>query len=359
MQSLLTDSKNEVDNQLKKLPSATTSVVFFLTMTIIYGFVMIYTTINSSTLTQVTTNSKNQIYTLIYVLFLISGTYFINVNISKSICYENTIQWGTVFTITIMPWIIIFAILYFLLELFPGWIKPFSNTVGYFIVNILGATDKLKDVLKSSSDHNNSTLKKALENIENNYSRFINEIDVEEDKYKLFVKQLNIEGFTKILGDYTDNPDGLYRNLNIVQLFALINIKDVIGRLFWYVLAGTLIASISYNFIINMNCEKTLDQAKKDYSTMFENNHVPIYGKKWKKLSEEPAESEYQDYTVRLTQLINKYGNDFLTKQDNNNEVQLTNQQLRSIQLSFDELPSNCYIQIDTDSGSQYFIPIE
>ncbi len=29
MQSLLTDSKNEIDNQFKKLPSATTSVVFF------------------------------------------------------------------------------------------------------------------------------------------------------------------------------------------------------------------------------------------------------------------------------------------------------------------------------------------
>ena len=53
-------------------------------------------------------------------------------------------------------------------------------------------------------------------------------------------------------------------------------IKDVIGRLFWYVLAGTLIASISYNFIINMNCEKTLDQAKKDYSTMFENRFIPL-----------------------------------------------------------------------------------
>ena len=74
---------------------------------------MIYTTINSGTLSHVTTNSKNQIYTLIYIIFLISGTYFINVNISKSICYENSIQWGKVFTITLIPWIIIFGILYF------------------------------------------------------------------------------------------------------------------------------------------------------------------------------------------------------------------------------------------------------
>lgn len=351
MESVLRESTSE----LKKLPSATTSVVFFLTMTVVYGFIMIYTTYSSGTLTQVTTNSKNQIYTLIYIIFLISGTYFINVNISKSICNENTIRWGKVFTITMAPWIIIFGILYFLLELFPGWIKPFSNTVGYIIVNALGATTVLQKVLKSSDEHSNSTLKKALENIEKNYSRFINEIDVEEDKYKKFIKQLSQESFTNILGDHTDNPEGLFRNDNVVQLFALINVKDIIGRLFWYMLAGTLIASISYNFIINMSCEKTLEQASKDYSDMFEKSYTPVYGKKWQKLPEEPTESENQDFTGRLSEFITKYGNDLLRKQDSNKEVQLSNHQLRSIQLSFDELPTNSYIQID----NSYFRPIE
>jgi len=341
-------------NELKKLPSATTSVVFFLTMTVIYGFLMIYTTISSGTIEQVITNSKNQIYTLIYVIFLISGTYFINVNISKSICYENTIQWGRVFTITLTPWIIIFGILYFLLELFPGWIKPFSNTVGYFVINALGVTNILKTVLKSSDEHSNSTLKKALENIEKNYSRFINEIDVGERKYKQFIKQLSLESFTRIPGNNTDNPEELYRNSNVVQLFALINVKEVVGRLFWYVLAGTLIASISYNFIINMTCEKTLDEAKKEYSELYDKSYIPVYGKIWRKLSEQPPESDNQDYTGRLSQFITKFGNDLLTKQDSNNEVKLENHQLRSIQLSFDELPTNSYIQIDND----YFRPI-
>ena len=48
--------------------------------------------------------------------------------------------------------------------------------------------------------------------------RFINEIDVEEDAYKKFIKQLNKESFTKIPGDYTDNPEGLYNNLNVSAL---------------------------------------------------------------------------------------------------------------------------------------------
>lgn len=355
MESVL--KKLESNNVLKKLPSATTSVVFFLTMTMIYGFIMIYTTVSSGNLTQVTTNSKNQIYTLIYIIFLISGTYFINVNISKSICFENSIQWGRVLTITLAPWIIIFGTLYFLLELFPGWIKPFSNTIGYIIVNALGATKVLKNVLKSySEEDSNTTLKKALENIEKNYSRFINEIDVEEYKYKKFIEQLGKESITKIPGD---NPETLYKDTNVIKLFALINVKDVIGRLFWYVLAGTLIASISYNLIINMTCEKTLEQTTKDYSDMFEKSYVPVYGTKWRKLTKKPSESESQDFTDNLQDFINKFGPDLLNKLDENNEVTLLDSELISVGIPFKDLPSNCYIQIDSDSGPQYFKPIE
>ena len=341
--------------ELKKLPSATTSVIYFLVMSIMYGFIMIYTTFSSETLSKVSTNSSNQIYTLIYIIFLISGTYFINVGISKSICNENTIQWGTVFTLTLLPWIIIFGLLYFLLELFPGWINPFSNTIGYIIVNALGSTTTLQQVLKLSSEEKNTTLKKALENIEKNYSRFINEIDTNQEKFERFIRQLSNESFIKTIGDNTDNKEQLYNDPKVVQLFALVKIKELIGKLFWYILAGTLIASISYNFLINMTCEKTLDQSKKEYSELYKNSANPVYGKKWLKLSEEPTEADNQDYTGRLSEFITKFGNHLLTTQDSNNEVSLENHQLRSIQLSFEELPTNCFIQID----NSYFRPIE
>ena len=74
----------------------------------------------------------------------------------------------------------------------------------------------------------------------------------------------------------------------------------------------------------------------------------PIYGKKWRKLTEEPPESENQDFTGRLSEFITTFGNHLLTQQDSNNEVELSNHQLRSIQLSFDELPTNsCTSLID------------
>jgi len=343
--------------ELKKLPSATTSVVYFLTMSLIYAFIMIYTTFSSNNLSQVSSNSSNQIYTLIYIIFLICGTYFINVNISKSICNENTIQWITVFSITILPRIIIFGLLYFLLELFPGWINPFSNTIGYIIVNALGVTNVLKHILKTySPDDKNTTLQKALHNIEKNYSRFINEIDTDEDRFKSFIKQLNKESFTKFPDNYTDMSEELFQHPKVVELFALVKIKELVGKLFWYILAGTLIASISYNFIINMTCEKTLDQAKKEYSELYEKNYTPVYGKKWEKLSEEPSEMDYQNYTnqSKLSAFIIKYRDRLLALQDSNNQAEFELHELRRVGL-FDELPTNSYIQIE----DSYFKPIE
>ena len=268
-----------VTNEYKKLPSATTSIIYFLTMTIIYGFMITYNIINTSSSNNdyyksVESNSNNQVYTLIYILFLICGTYFINVNISKSICNENTIQWNKVFFITILPWIIIFGLLYFILELFPGWIKPFSNTIGYFIINTLGATTILKEILKESNNiKDNNTLQTALKNIEKNYSIFINEIDIDKNNFIQYLELLYKENFIK------EKPntkfDDLLNNDKVKQLFALVNLKHVIGKLFWYVLAGSLIASISYNFIINMSCEKTLKQAEKEYSDLYEKTNNP------------------------------------------------------------------------------------
>lgn len=340
------------NKEVKKLPSTTTGIIFFITITIIYAFMMIYTIISSSNLSNVVTNANNPIYTLIYIIFLVSGSYFINVNLSKTICLENTIQWSKVLTYTILPWVIIFGVLYFLLELFPGWVMPFSNTIGYFIVNTLGATTQVKKILKLSGNENNSTLQKALLNIEKNYSRFINEIDSELPLYEKFINQLHKENFMQKPSTYSNQE--IHNDKDVINLFALVNIKHLIGKIFWYILAGTLIASVSYNFIINMTCDKTLDEAKQEYDELYKNSVTPLYGKKWQKLGEKPNQLDNQDYTARLSKFVNTYSGYMLANLDNNNEVDLTNDQLRLIGSSFDELPRNSYINI----RGNYFKPI-
>jgi hypothetical protein len=50
----------------------------------------------------------------------------------------------------------------------------------------------------------------------------------------------------------------------IMELYRLLVIKQFIGKVVWYILAGILISSISYNLIINLSCDKSLEELNKD-----------------------------------------------------------------------------------------------
>ena len=53
----------------------------------------------------------------------------------------------------------------------------------------------------------------------------------------------------------------------IMKLYRLIVIKQFIGKVVWYILAGILISSISYNLIITMSCNRSLDEINKDFES--------------------------------------------------------------------------------------------
>ena len=79
-----------------------------------------------------------------------------------------------------------------------------------------------------------------------NKSKFINEFEPDKSQFKEFIEKLKDEGLTKntfLTGDKIGEDE--------LELFKLVNIKHIIGKLMWYILAGTVISSISYNYIIN------------------------------------------------------------------------------------------------------------
>ena len=63
------------------------------------------------------------------------------------------------------------------------------------------------------------------------------------------------------------NNDKYKKNFHIQKLYKLLVIKNVIGKITWYTLAGVLVSSISYNFITNMSCDKTLQDIQRDIAT--------------------------------------------------------------------------------------------
>lgn len=243
------------------LPNPSGVLVYFLVVSIIY---LIYTAVqvfSGENIQAVAVKSNNMNINFIYILILIVGTYFMNTNISKAMCGSRQIDWLKILFITVLPWLIVFVTLYFLLEIFPGWIVPFSNTIGYLFVTLMGVESKLKNILTETE--NNGDVIKAINNMKKNISQFINEFDEDPEKFKDFIGKLISARLLRPGINYTDEK--------ILEIYKLVQIKHTIGKLFWYILAGVLISSISYSFIINLTCNKTIEDAKKKHDELMGN----------------------------------------------------------------------------------------
>ena len=124
-------------------------------------------------------------------------------------------------------------------------------------VSMLGVTGTLENIMTNDADASEKPdLVKAINTIKNNKSKFINQIDINLANFEAFINGLK-------QSEITHNDDT--KDDAIIKLYKLITIKHVIGKIVWYILAGILISSISYNYIIGISCEKSVDQIIKDY----------------------------------------------------------------------------------------------
>ena len=257
--SASTPASSSASTAEAEVPSPGSSLIYFILVTMCFLFFTLFTINSSKTIETINSAKDNNIINFVYMLFIIIGSYFLNIHNSRIIC-DQSIEWNYILVVTMLPWIIIFVLLFFILKLFPGWITPFSNTIGYLFISMLGVEQTLKELITKIEglDKNKNELIKAINTINNNKSKFINQIDIDLSNFENFVDELNK---ANIIGPADANDP------NIMKLYKLITIKHVIGTLVWYILAGILISSISYNYIIGISCEKSVDQIISDYET--------------------------------------------------------------------------------------------
>jgi hypothetical protein len=163
--------------------------------------------------------------------------------------------------ITLFPWIVIFGMINIILNVFPGWLVPFSNTIGYGIAKLAGLGDLSADLFirpdkfKKGDD---MELKMAVEKIYNDRATFINEIDYDESKgvsqdFWVTMKDLIV----------TTTPDvNKYKTLDVMKekFIGFLRLKDVVSEFIWFTISGLLVTSISYNYLLNIGCKKTVQE---------------------------------------------------------------------------------------------------
>ena len=195
-----------------------------------------------------------RIITAFYLAIILAIQIIANMQIVNKKCGEPQI--AKTITYTLGPNLIIFGGLMTILTVFPGWKAPFSNTVGYGLINVLGKLiigqgigDALIAVLKD--DKNNKLLKKVY----SDPSMMANEIT--PDNFDLFIDRLG--GKNSIKKDNISDD-------NLAVLYNLIALKDNIASFLWYVLTGLLVIQNSNSYIQTMKCVRSEENLARNFS---------------------------------------------------------------------------------------------
>ncbi len=232
-------------------PNPTSSIVYFLCLTLAYSIFKYY--------------SKSQktmmIWTIIYFLVLIIGQFIINYNLAYEICGNQ--QFGMALQQTLIPWILVFGLLNLLLLAFPSWLDPFSNTIGYLFALLTGVNNYLKSILKD---------RKTL-NLGPNQAEMITAINNVYDDKSLLINSMTMRNLP--LWWDSMKKGGLLKSgvgeEQFVKLEEYVKMKTIISEYIWFALTGCLVTSISYNSMLNSGCKESVEEMEKRHNEYIEN----------------------------------------------------------------------------------------
>ena len=184
------------------------------------------------------------ILSLMYVVLVVGSQLFINVRNSAELC-NDTPQIVTSFIYTIIPNFFILGLIMVLMKILPGWKSPFSNTIGYLVVYMLGVGGAFADLLKSKKTG------ELIQKICDNQAIVINEIT--PFNFELFLNKMNKDKLLK--SGYRSKP--AYH-----KLWKFVVLKDSIAEFMWIGLCGALVISTTFNALLEISCDIPTAQRK-------------------------------------------------------------------------------------------------
>lgn len=269
---------------MKLAYSITSSVVFFIIATI--AFVTIkyaMRPLKAPTSDGPNISDNSWMVTAVYVFATLIAQIVANFVNAKIICKDSSQNFGLVFLYTIIPYFFILGTVMTLIIIFPAWLTPFSNTIGYACVLLLGLSTTFNKLLKTDPSGNALLTEicsdKALiinEMDQNNYADFMKEMASTSTRGKSQTSMLK-DNYLRVDQD-GDGKGGPYN-----KLYGLVILKNLISEGLWYALAGSLAISIANNVIINIQCSydlKKIESMHEDIKAQQERSYAESNKKK-------------------------------------------------------------------------------
>jgi hypothetical protein len=229
----------------------------------------------------------------LFVAVILVGEFMISVGMTKTVCGFE--QWGFSAMATFVPWILIAGMIKFILMIRPGWLVPFSNTIGYFLSSaIFSLSDTFKKLLVPNTNlsaadtaatsstetpgtpgtpgtpDNGKEVSKALQEIYEDESLLINQMTPENvmdmiTKFTTVGIMLTPASFAKAYPG--PNSAEIYNGF-ITNLKKAVYFKLYISEFIWLLLSGILVISITFNYIVSYGCKMTAEQIEKKQAKM-------------------------------------------------------------------------------------------
>jgi hypothetical protein len=180
----------------------------------------------------------------------------------------------------------------------PGWLTPFSNTIGYFLSSaIFGLTTAFRELLKpknlvpptaaaeaaAAPNGDAKDVAKALQQIYDDDSLLINQFT--PDNVEETIRKFSSVGLmytpTEYAKEHSDDPSAIaVYNKYVEAIKKAVWFKLFVSEFMWLLMAGILTISVTFNYIVNYGCKMTPDQIGKANSKLAAVNAADAENKK-------------------------------------------------------------------------------
>lgn len=253
-------------------------------VTILLGY-LIYKTLNVSTAGGGDQEVVTPVIGSMFIAGILIGEFMISIGMIKTVCGFE--QWGFGALVTFVPWILITGLIKFILMIRPGWLTPFSNTIGYFLSSaIFGLTTAFRELLKpknlepptglveegapgsGSQNGDAKDVAKALQQIYDDDSLLINQFT--PDNVEETIRKFSSVGLMYTSTEYAkdDTSKAAVYNKYVEAIKKAVWFKLFVSEFIWLLMAGILTISVTFNYIVNYGCKMNSDQIGKATSKL-------------------------------------------------------------------------------------------
>lgn len=206
----------------------------------------------------------------LFIAAILIGEYMISIGMTKTVCGFE--QWGFGALVTFVPWVLIAGMIKFILIIRPGWLVPFSNTVGYFLASaIFGLTNSFGKLVPNNFKPDEAAgdagtdVAKAIHEIYEDQSLLINQMT--PDNLEAMISKFTTAGLMVNKSTFKVDDGNTY-DLCIESITKAVYFKLFVSEFIWLLLAGILVVSITFNYIVNYGCKMTAEQLLKKQEKM-------------------------------------------------------------------------------------------